>query len=149
MKTTLTGAEFKAFYADNSVWDIDGKPAWYIEELEIKVDGATYGGDAYDAYGDDLSKLPDEAKVTITGGWLGWQGQGNPSGGLEQDLGKVAVKWKAERETVFITATFEVSKQDVEKQAMIQDALLAQGGKVKRSDGQAVEATAPRSIKPR
>lgn len=149
MKTSLSGAEFKAFYADKDIWDTNGEPAWYLEELEIKVDGTSYGVDVYDVYGDDMFKLPDDAKVTITGGWLGWQGKGTPPSSKEQDLGKVAAKWKAERETVFITATFEVSKQDVETQARIQDALLAQGGKVKRSDGQAVEATAPRSIKPR
>lgn len=143
MKITVNGAEFKAFYNDEGVWSQDGKPAWYVEDMLLSVKGADPNQDPHDLYGEALERLPDDAEVVVSGGWLVWQGQGSPPRGKDQDLVKILTHWKAHRKTLFLTATFEIDHTDLARIAQLQEWLLSQGAKVSRSDGQPVEPRSP------
>lgn len=147
MKITVNGAEFKAFYNDDAVWSLNGAPAWYVEDMLLTIKGADNDKDPHDLYGEALERLPDDAEVVVNGGWLVWQGRGNPPPSKEQDLVKTLVHWKAHRNTLFLTATFEIDHSDVTRIAQLQELLLAHGAKVKRSDGQAVEPAAQPTVK--
>lgn len=139
MSIKVTGVEFKAFMEDESVWSVDGKPSWYVEDLVVDVMGQeTNNADIYERYGENLEALPDDARLNVTSGYLIWQGRGTPPQQM-QDLLAVLNHWKNQQTNVIITGTFNVAIDDVALQQKIEKLLLEHGATVKRSDGKPQE----------
>lgn len=107
-----TGAEFRKFYSeDTNVWNEgQAKPQWYVDDLVIVVNGQDQDMDAvYQVYGEDLEKLPDDAKIEIVSGYFGWQGDGADPGTRENtDLASFFKKWVKNQSTRTIVATLEI-----------------------------------------
>lgn len=64
----ISGADFKAFYEDPSVWSLNGNAdAFYCEDLVVVLKGQeSLDIDAiYNRYGDNFENLPDDAVVEL------------------------------------------------------------------------------------
>ena len=110
MPVKCTGAQFKAFYNDDSIWPTD---AW-TEDAEIKVDGAVTD----DTY--DLGSVADDALIVVEGGIvLGVSETIDPS--LEQYL----KKWLKVQSTVSMVVEVDRSKEEA-----LRVAIKAAGGKI-------------------
>lgn len=59
MPTKTTGAEFKRFYTDKSIWDDLGEDVYHEDEV-VTVDGS--------GWADGYEYIPDASKVKIEGG---------------------------------------------------------------------------------
>lgn len=102
-----TGAQYKAFYRDDSVWNPDRRSSWYLEEDVLRVDGEKVDNPS-ERFGDTLEKLPDEAAVEVLSGWMVWQGDGaDPSNG-GQDLAAAFQAWCKARTTLTLVARLDV-----------------------------------------
>ena len=97
MTLKMTGAEFKRFYADPSIWGEDT----FHDDVLILVDGVN----ASDA-DIDLSQLPDSAKVDVASGEIL---EGMP--GVPEDLVE-AVQWWRERQ-VSVECVVTVPKEQM------------------------------------
>jgi hypothetical protein len=108
-----TGAEWKAFNADNAYW----------AEFCVDDEVITVNGHAVDEYSFDVDTLADADKVTVDGGWVADQARGSDK---EFDLATFFRRWRKQQSTEFLSV--EVPK---EKAAAVRAAIVAAGGKVK------------------
>lgn len=130
--TQTTGAEFKKFYADDTVWyrdPLDSGNYFYLEDDLIIVNGVDQDMDTvYNLYGDDLQKIPDEATVSIESGDLVWAGDGMPPvqrGSFADEFDA----WKAAQVSQTLVATFVVSRDMApEDLALLRQTVQALGG---------------------
>ena len=108
----MSAAQFKQLYTDPAIWDRDGKPAWYVEDLAITiVEEDKLDWDAiHNKYGDELQGIPDEYQVKINGGWMEWQGRGTEPSGEERDFEAIAKAWLEKQTNVIVVARFAVDK---------------------------------------
>lgn len=146
---TTTGALYRKFYQDDSVWDPKPGHSWYLEEDEYTINGEKfYGGD--ETYGESFRNLPDDAKVVIQDGWLAWQGSGpcesNPSG--SRSLTSVFSAWEKEQTVLTVVATLEIPRDmSAEDRDALRVALESLGAKkvvgLPEPDGSAPKAPKP------
>lgn len=108
-----TGAEWKAFNADNAYWG-----EFYVEDEAITVNG-----DPVDEYSFDVTTLADTDKVEIDGGWVADQANGSDK---EYSLDTFFRRWRKQQTTEFLSV--EVSKDRADA---VRAAIIAAGGKVK------------------
>lgn len=148
-KTTITGADLKAFYSDPAVWGAeDSSESWYVEDFLFRVDGEDLDIDTiYNRYGDALEKLPDDAKVTHLYGYLCWQGNGAKPATGGGDIARIFEAWQKSRTTHTIVATIEIDKRDTEALARIEKVLTELGAKFNASQVDAAESK-PKAPKP-
>lgn len=113
MAVKTNGAEFKKYYADDSVWP---EGAWHDYEL-IKVDGNEYEDL-------DVPSIKDDAIVVISGGvFLTGTDADNKAPSLEAHF----KRWRRAQKFVYLTV--EVPR---ELEAAVTAAISAVGGKVKK-----------------
>lgn len=108
-----TGAEWKAFNADDAYW---GK--FYMEDEAVTVNGESVDENSFYA-----ATLADADKVEVDGGWVVDQ---TPGSDKEYSLATFFKKWRKQKTTEFMAV--EVPK---EKSAAVRAAIVAAGGKVK------------------
>ena len=113
MTTKTTGAEWSAFYADNSAWP---EGAWHEDQI-VTVDGVEVDNSEFDE-----SKLSPTAKITVSGGVVFLNSDAVDGPTLESHF----KSWRKKQITVFMTV--EVSRADAEK---VQAAITNAGGKWK------------------
>lgn len=106
-----TGIEWKRFYSDKQFWP-DG--VWHDDEF-ITIDGENANPDTC------LSEVPDEAKMTIDGGFVMFP----DSDGEGPSLESYFKKWRKAQNTEFFVCEAPKDKSDAIRQA-IKDA----GGKI-------------------
>lgn len=99
---TITGAEFKAFYNDNSFWSRDAG----IEELELSINGKVVSDDI------DVAALKNSDEIRILDGYE------SDSDSLVADL---FTQWKTEQTTTYITVTVPKNRLD-EFKALVDNA---------------------------
>jgi hypothetical protein len=109
-----SGAEWKRFYTDPSVW----KEGCWHEDETVDIDGL--------ASDEDLAIVADEAKVTLIGGVFFPSADGNPDEMLSLEL--VFRSWRKRQTTVFLSV--ECSR---DKEASIREAIEKAGGKVRKA----------------
>lgn len=138
-KKTYTGADLKAFMADNSFWDHAGKggKGYYIEDDFYTINGEELDSDkAFSTYGENFEKLPDDAKVKVEG-YLCENGIG---GGDTLNFSTTFKKWVDSNNKQRLIATFELDKNlDPAEHQKLLDTLTALGAKL---SGTALEAEA-------
>lgn len=110
MATKTTGAEFKKFYEDDSVWP-DGS---FHEDTVILVDGV-------DAKDSDFSAISDTANVCIESGWVFLPDKDD---GIA--LGTYFNRWRKRQSLQTILVEVDADKLDA-----VIAAVKAAGGKVK------------------
>lgn len=111
MSVKTTGAEFKRFYEDKSIW----KDGAYHEDETITIDGVQWD------YQDDLSTVADEAVMTISGGTV-FLKEGADDGPSFEGLFR---KWR-NAQTMRIVSV----ELPIDKLGPFAEALKAFGGKV-------------------
>ena len=111
---TLTGAEFKAFYADPAIWPTDA----YHDDTVVHVNGIQDDGTL------DLAEIADDAMVAVEdGGVIIYPA---PAGGEDvKDFYAVLKKWLKARTTTTLLVT--VDKQNLEA---VKTAIKQAGGTV-------------------
>lgn len=139
IETGITGAEFKSFWNDDSVWEMNGSSGFFCEDLVLVVQGQEdLDMDAlYGRYGDNLENIPDDAVLTMECGWRLPNSGANMSQALEEDLRVIFREWKKNRNEVSFVASVDVSKSDtktIERVGEIMAELATLGATVKRSD---------------
>jgi hypothetical protein len=108
MTVKTNGAEFNEFYNDPNMW-LSGI---FHADVLITVDGKEV---------DEYEDLPNEAIVTITGGWI------SNDGG--QDLGTMEAafkRWRSKQGLAYMVVTCKREIAD-----SVRDAVKLAGGKVK------------------
>lgn len=115
MSVKTTGGEFKRFYTDPSVWKNDG---YYNEDLQLTSNGVDVSEDIAN---NDVSILPDNAKIVLLGGYLN-----SPEKDEPEDLCTVFRRWQKKNNTNSIVLEF--AKADREK---LLDVIKNSGIKVK------------------
>lgn len=113
MTVKTTGAEWSAFYADESAWP-DG--AWQEDQI-VTVDGIEIDNSNF-----DKSQLSPTARITVSGGIVFLNDDAKDGPTLEAHF----KRWRRTQTTVFLTV--EVSKADAKK---VQAAITSAGGKWK------------------
>lgn len=108
-----TGAEWKAFNADNVYW-----AEFCVEEEVVAVNGFEV-----DPYSFEADTLADADKVTVDGGLVSDQADGSDK---EYSLDTFFRRWRKQQTTEFLSV--EVPK---EKAQAVKAAIVAAGGKVK------------------
>jgi len=108
-----TGAEWKAFNADNTYWG-----EFYMEDEVITVNG-----EPVDEYSFDVESLNDADKVTVDGGWVADQAAGSDK---EYNLNTFFNRWRKQQTTEFLSVEVQKEKADA-----VRAAIVAAGGKVK------------------
>lgn len=111
MATKTTGAEFKAFYADQAFWP-DG--IWHEDE-EVTIDGKPLPDDL------EMANVADDARMVLAHGFV-TNVQGDDLGSFEGYFRK----WRKVQATMFWAV--EVPR---EKAEAVRAAIIAAGGKVK------------------
>lgn len=109
MAVKTIGAEFKAFYADESLWP---KDSWH-DDASLSVDGVEQPD------GIDVDNLSDTAVVTIEGGFVKGIDDDEPS------LETFFKRWRKQQNTTIFTVSCDKSIVDAVKAA-----IRAAGGKV-------------------
>lgn len=142
-RTNATGADLKKFFADESVWNHNGeKDAYYIDEDLITINGTEYDSESsYEAFGDGLCNLPDDALVTKVEGYFVWQGRSAcPSD--RGDMGRFFNKWVKQQNVRTLVASFDIDIRttSAEKLEQLMASLKELGAKV---SGVTVEDLAP------
>lgn len=114
MSTKTSGAEFKKFYSDKLLWE-DGT---YHEDEEITIDGTVIDSNEH-----DLLFLSDNARVTLSGGYVKTD-DGMDLGSFESYF----KKWRREQDTVVLLVT-------VKKEALkaVKVAIINAGGAITSS----------------
>lgn len=126
MIKNITGADFKAFYQDDDIWKVDGRDAYFCEDLFISIKGEEgLDMDAiYEKYGDGFEKLPDNASLTLETGYrflnYGFQ---SPGADPEDDLLVLFRDWQERRNQITFVATVSVDKNDTQALARVEKAL--------------------------
>jgi len=110
----MTGADLKAFAADQSIWEGD---SWWLEEDLILVDGV----DINEMEPGVWENVADEAVVEVRGGLLTHSDVDKP----ERDLVKFVRRWLLHRNSVRIV--IEVLRKN---EAAVRESLRAQGLRV-------------------
>ena len=131
-RVTTTGAQYKKFYADQSVWEPEKGHSWYLEDdlIIINDEEDVDIEELYRRYGDNLQSIPDDAKVVIEGGYMAWQGDGEPPE-ERGDLVAYFKKWDKRQSTIMAVATFELPKDIApDKLEEIRATLLGLGAKL-------------------
>jgi methylase of polypeptide subunit release factors len=118
MTTRTTGAEWSAFYSDQSVWP---NGVWHEDEI-LTVDGIEVRNPDFDNFAFNEADLSPTAKVTVSGGVVFLKSDANDGPTLEAYF----KRWRKKQSTVFMTV--EASKADAGK---VQAAITAAGGKWK------------------
>jgi hypothetical protein len=113
MMIKTTGAEWKAFHADNAYW-----AEFCVEDEVVTVNGATV-----DEYSFDTDSLAPGDKVTVDGGWVADQATGSDK---QYSLETFFRRWRKQQTTAYLSV--EVSKEKVDA---VRAAIIASGGKVK------------------
>ena len=113
MTVKTTGAEWKRFYSDKTVWT-DGS---FHEDDEIVVDGALWD------WGNDLMEVSDSAILALSGGTI-YSGESDAFG---QSTEACFRQWRKRQNTTFILC--EAPKDRV---AEVEAAIVAAGGRVQR-----------------
>lgn len=141
----ISGADFKAFYEDPSVWSLNGNAdAFYCEDLVVVLKGQeSLDIDAiYNRYGDNFENLPDDAVVELQCGYRFLNsGHGTPGCVPEEDMLVLFRQWQENRSQITFVASIQVHKTDTEALDRVEKALadLADlGVSVQRSDDKAV-----------
>lgn len=111
MTTKTTGAEFKRFYTDESVWT----EGIYHGDDEMTLNGKRYGPGEF-----PYEDVQDDATVTLHAGFVANE-KGDDLGSFEGEF----IKWR-KRQT---TATFVV-ECDIGLTHLVKAAIKAVGGKV-------------------
>lgn len=115
MGVKATGAQFKAFYADDDIWKDDA----YHEDTSIVVDGRDLTETDWSPTDDEI---PDSALVRISGGVFYSSGDDMIGTGLEA----VFRKWlKAQANAVIVC---EIVKDRADE---LKAAIVAAGGKIR------------------
>ena len=134
----ISGADFKAFYEDPSIWSLNGNSdAFFCEDLVIVLKGQeALDMDAiYRRYGESFENLPDDAVVELQ---CGYRFPNHPAGStLEEDLLVLFRQWQANRSQISFVVSIQVNKTDENALARVEKALaeLADlGVSVQRSD---------------
>jgi len=109
MAVKTTGAEFKAFYSDESIWPED---SWHDDAI-LSVDGVDQSD------GIDVDTLSDTATVMIEGGYVKGLEDEEPS------LEAYFKRWRKKQNTVMFAVSCDKSVADAVKAA-----IRAAGGKV-------------------
>ncbi len=106
---TLTGAEFKDFYADSAIWSTDA----YHDDTVIYVNGVQDDGTR------DLAEIADDDVVTVEDGGVIMYPTHN--GGEEvKDFCSVLKKWLKMRTTTTFLVTVDKQKMEAVKAAIKQ-----------------------------
>lgn len=92
MSLKVTGAEWKKFYDDDTVWAGEA----YQDDCLILVDGVN----ADEGEGIDLSKISDTAKVEVCSGYIV---RHTDDGDEHFDILKVFKAWSKKQNVVFVT----------------------------------------------
>lgn len=104
-----SGAEFKRFYSDDTVWP---EGAWHEDET-LLVDG--------DEWDEDYGQIPDNAKVTLSGGTISFDLTEAPDVSMETHFRN----WRKRQTTTTILVECDMAKIDE-----IKAAVKAAGGRV-------------------
>lgn len=122
MTVTLTGADFKRFYADSAIWGPEEQES-YVEDTVYSVNGSEPGG------GDDFDAqaVADHDLVTIHGGYLV-----NAPAGVPEDYVDAAIYWRRLQ-----THGTMVIRFPLENRAALIAAIEAAGGEVIVGDASA------------
>lgn len=108
-----TGAEWKAFHADNAYWG-----EFYVEDEVVAVNGGQVDRCEF-----DVGSLSDSDRVTVDGGWVADQAAGSDK---EYSLDTFFRRWRKQQTTDYLSV--EVPKDKAE---VVRAAIVAAGGKVK------------------
>jgi hypothetical protein len=108
-----TGAEWKAFNADNAYW-----AEFYVEDELVTVNG-----EAVDEHTFEANSLADADKVTVDGGWVADQATGSDK---EYSLDTFFRRWRKQQTTEYLSVEAPKEKADA-----VRVAIVAAGGKVK------------------
>lgn len=103
MHFEVSGADFKSFLEDGSVWH----KQTYWDDTRIGVDGS------FSEEEQDYSKIGDSAVVRIESGFLM-----NAPAGVPQDLMECVKWWLARRESVRLVITVPVAVRDMAIEAL-------------------------------
>ena len=126
-----TGALFKRFYQDRSVWNPSAQESFYIEDTDLSVDGCADEAILAQKYQHDWFSLPDEARVEIRGGYLVWDGSGPTPAQTEIELTVRFTAWERDQASYRVVAVFDVPKNSSpESMVRLHQALLQLGGQV-------------------
>lgn len=106
-----TGAEWKKFYGDSDYW----------KEFTVDDEILTVNGDRVDEYLFDETKLNDDDRVVVDGGWVD-----DPNSDRQYTLSAFFSKWKKSQ-----TVTFLVIEIPNTKAKEIKALIKANGGKIK------------------
>ena len=110
MTVKTTGAEFKRFYGDKTIWGDNAGEIWH-DDAEVTVNG-----NVQEDLDDD--SIPDDASITISGGVV-FGVDGEPS------LETFFKRWKKVQTTTSFVVECDTSKLDAVKAA-----IKAAGGRV-------------------
>lgn len=113
MAVKTTGAEWKRFYSDETIWP----PGAYHEDEEILIDGAIID------FGRDLMDVSDSAIISISGGVVCFNDNYHYGPSLESYFRR----WRKKQNTVFILC--EAPK---DRAAEVEAAIVASGGRVQK-----------------
>lgn len=119
MPTKTTVAEFRAFYADETVW---ANQAWY-EGVVIVLDGEEISDDLN--WDNPEEAPPSEAVITLSGGVLHRPKSKNSSSTLELDFEAVFKRWRNAQ--TMATVAVSVPKEKVDE---LRALVKSMGGKV-------------------
>ena len=112
MTVKTTGAEWKKFYRDDSVWPKDS----YYQDEEITVDGAEWNWEL------DIMTVSDSAILRVSGGVVFLKDDDDNQPSLEAHF----KRWRKKQNTALILC--EAPK---DRAAGVEAAIIAAGGKVK------------------
>lgn len=110
MPTKTSGAEFKRFYADETIWP---EGTWH-DDVIFTVNGEDPGDF-------DMATVADTDMVTMEGGVV----QGGPYDGKEPSIETLFKRWLKKQNTVTLAIEFDASLRD-----QVLTALKSAGAKV-------------------
>jgi hypothetical protein len=113
MAIETTGAEFKRFYDDTEVWGTENDGSVYCDDEVITVNGVDHTEGVY------TEDVPDDARVTLTGGYI--YGLGDRP--LSFEL--VFKRWKKGQETASMVVECDIGLLDA-----VVAAVKSAGGRV-------------------
>jgi hypothetical protein len=104
----MSGYDFKKLWQDPAIWGEgeDGRPSWYIEEMDIAINGRRDPDYVDQLMEDKPYRIPDTAYVVIFGGYFCWQGRGK-QGSEGADLVRRASEWIKAQKTTTLGITIE------------------------------------------
>ena len=111
MAVKTTGAEWKRFYSDETIWP----PGAYHEDDEIVVDGTLWN------FGDDLMEVSDSAILSISGGTI-YLGEHDAFG---QSTEACFRRWRKKQNMVFI-----LCESPKDRAAEVEAGIISAGGRV-------------------